>query len=396
MLVLGSCSEQTVTGPQPGVAVTPSTVASLSCTASINDGSVLCTTTDSGSGAIPALKEGMHAVILGGQNELVRLTSSNVQIAADTFAFDVSVQNLIPQPLGTVNGQNLDPDGVRVFFNDGPTSTGSGTVTVANPDGTDVFTASSQPYFQYGTMLQQNAVSATKRWHLVFTPDVTAFTFNVYVSAAVQYPNGYVDDLPYVITLNPGETRGLSGTVRSVTGRELTGEIVNWVSNLPGNASVTGSQVTAGSSNGFAVLTPTSGDRPGTRTTAVSVCQATVVGNGTEIPSSISSSDCYSSYGSATGQPSTGYYADLYRLDLIAGQTVTVVMDSGDNLDTYLLLANSGTGTLVAGNDDDDEGVLGLGSRLVYTATETGTFVIEASTFNGLDTGAYILRVSIS
>jgi hypothetical protein len=70
-------------------------------------------------------------------------------------------------------------------------------------------------------------------------------------------------------------------------------------------------------------------------------------------------------------------------------------MDSGDNLDTYLLLAENNLGFLVAGNDDDDTGVLGVGSRMVYTATVSGVYVIEASTFNGLDTGAYTLHVTV-
>jgi hypothetical protein len=32
---------------------------------------------------------------------------------------------------------------------------------------------------------------------------------------------------------------------------------------------------------------------------------------------------------------------------------------------------------------------------MTYTATQSGVYVIEASTFNGLDTGNYTLGVSI-
>jgi hypothetical protein len=71
-------------------------------------------------------------------------------------------------------------------------------------------------------------------------------------------------------------------------------------------------------------------------------------------------------------------------------------MDSGDDLDTYLLLASPTSGFLVAGNDDDDTEVLGVGSRIIYTATATGVYVIEASTFQTSDTGNYTLNVTIS
>ena len=131
-------------------------------------------------------------------------------------------------------------------------------------------------------------------------------------------------------------------------------------------------------------------------TTAVSVCPSTTVMNGTTLPSSIASSDCFSSFGDPNGLPTTSYYADLYRVTLTAGQTVTVTMDSGDDLDTYLLLATGDLGRLVASNDDDPSGVLGVGSRLVYTAAASGVYVIEASTFNGLDTGSYTLHVTIN
>jgi len=53
------------------------------------------------------------------------------------------------------------------------------------------------------------------------------------------------------------------------------------------------------------------------------------------------------------------------------------------------------SGNLVAGNDDDNTGTLGVGSRMTYTASQSGVYVIEASTFNGLDTGNYTLGVSI-
>lgn len=108
----------------------------------------------------------------------------------------------------------------------------------------------------------------------------------------------------------------------------------------------------------------------------------------------ISTSDQFSAFGSNAGLPTTSYYADFYRIVLPAGE-LEVIMDSGDDLDTYLLLAND-QGFLVAGNDDDDDGALGVGSRLRFTVTEPRVYHIEASTFNGLDTGAYNFAVNFT
>jgi hypothetical protein len=363
----------------------PAGLIAVSCSASLQARTVTC--------GKPA-QTGASNVIIGGQHEFVTLAATNIAVLADSFMFDVTVTNLIPQPIGTTNGTSVDGAGVRVFFS-ALASTGAGTMTVGNPDGTGTFTAAGQPYFQYNVKLEQDDTSPAKRWKLRFTPEVTAFTFTVYVSAAVQYANGYIDDLPYVVTLNPSEARTLTGTARNFAGTPL-GSVVNWSSDTPATASVSGSLVTAGPARGFAYLTATSGATSGLWTSAVSVCAATVVTNGTSLPSSIASSDCFSSYGSNSGRPSTSYYADLYRVTLTAGQTVTVTMDSGNDLDTYLLLAAPGSGFLVAGNDDDDDEDLGVGSKVIYTATASGVYVIEASTFNGLDEGAYTLGVTIS
>ena len=387
-LFVCACGDLTdVSAPAADPPAAPSPLLAMTCTASLETSTVDCAPVR------VATKTVAQALILGGQDEYVTLTSDNVSVAGGIFSFDVTVTNLIQQSLGTTNGVSIHPEGVRVFFAAPPTSTGAGTVTVANPDGFDTFMTSEQPYYHYETALSQDMTSYPKTWQLAFTPEVTAFTFGVYVSAEVQFPDGYVE-VPYVLTLNPGETRELVGTVRTAVGTEVPAETVSWVSNNDPIAQATGSQLTAGGSNGFALLTANSGIRPGIRNTAVSVCPAVIVTNGTSLPSSIANTDCFSSYGSSNGLPTTSYYADLYRVTLTAGQTITVTMDSGNVLDTFLLLVEPGTGRLVAGNDDAES--LGVGSRMDYTATVTGVHVIEASTFNGLDTGAYTLGVTIS
>jgi hypothetical protein len=67
----------------------------------------------------------------------------------------------------------------------------------------------------------------------------------------------------------------------------------------------------------------------------------------------------------------------------------------GGGLDTFLILATP-LGTAAAFNDDDPDGTLGGGSRIRFTATETGVYVIEATTNLLGDIGAYTLGVTIS
>ena len=87
------------------------------------------------------------------------------------------------------------------------------------------------------------------------------------------------------------------------------------------------------------------------------------------------------------------FYADYFRISVAAAGQLEVTMDSGDDLDTYLKLCNA-SGEIVAANDDDDTGVLGVGSRITYGVTTPGIYYIVASTFGIRDVGNYNLNVS--
>ena len=83
------------------------------------------------------------SLVLGGQGAFERLASSGTAYNSGTQAFtsDVTVENLIAQPMNTTNGTTPDAGGIKVFFNSGPTVTGgSGVVSIANADGTQTFT----------------------------------------------------------------------------------------------------------------------------------------------------------------------------------------------------------------------------------------------------------------
>lgn len=131
-----------------------------------------------------------RGTVIGNQNVYIKLTSSNVTYdnVTDTLAFDVTVQNLLNEAIGTPDGTVAATNGIRVFFNSGPTVTvGSGEVTVANADGTDAFTAANQPYFRYDQILAKNQVSDAHRWKLIVPEEATTFRFTLFVDTDVQY-----------------------------------------------------------------------------------------------------------------------------------------------------------------------------------------------------------------
>ena len=96
-------------------------------------------------------------------------------------------------------------------------------------------------------------------------------------------------------------------------------------------------------------------------------------------------------FGRPAFSPSTSYHSDIYRVALPAGP-VTITMDTGDDLDSYLILVD-GRGLPVAVNDDDNTGALGVGSRIDFQVPEAGVYVIEASSYTPLGFGNYSLQV---
>jgi hypothetical protein len=179
---LSGCSDQQPLATREArIEPSPRAIQAFECTGSIA-GTVSC----GRAGSI----DGARGVLIGGQNVFLKLTSSNVSYNGGTgiFQFNVTVQNLMNEAIGTPDGTVADPQGIQVFFHSGPTVTsGSGTVTVANADGTGTFSGANQPYFTYSQILAQNAVSSAKTWQLQVTGSVNTFSFVVYVETDVQY-----------------------------------------------------------------------------------------------------------------------------------------------------------------------------------------------------------------
>jgi hypothetical protein len=384
----------------------------LLCTAQVHAATVSCVPQKTPTGVLAQRTPGSKRfdLIIGGQHTYVTLTSSNVAYDGTTsdFSFDVTVTNLIQQPLGTSDGVTADANGVRVFLTGDPAVTaGTGSATVANATGLGVFTGSNQPYFQYapeipaGTfaagILGMNETSQPLTWHFTIDPTVVSFTFTAYVSAPVEFPTGYIDSMPRLLTLNPNEAFVINPASHSAVGTLVT-DTFTYVSSLPALFSGTSDgTITAGSSNGAGILTVSSATRPGVDTTAVSVCPSVTLVDSSAVVDSITTHDCFAAMNpdSDIFLPRTNHYGKLYRVALTAGQTITVVMgDTLTNFDTFLVLSDR-LGNVVADNDDDNLHLIGLGSRIIYTATKSGVYVIQATTFHPFDTGAYGLDVFI-
>ncbi len=397
VVLLAACSDATAPIAAPS-AVNPvsKSVTAVACTVSVSTESVSCAGPSSAPSSLAANKGVSPQLIVGGQNTNVTLASSNFVRSAGAISFDVTVKNLIEQPLGTLDGSTVDANGIRVFFAGGPTPISGGTVTVQNADGTAMFLGSNQPYFKYNVMLQQGQTTPAKTWQFALAGGATDFTFTVYVAAEALYPNGYVANVQRQLILDPNETAQLTGVARSAYGRP-TGAAVTYTMDTTTGPSVTSAGlVSAGAVRGVAHVRATSGLAPAIAGAGyVSVCQSTVVASGASVNASLDASDCWSSLHRNDGfLPGTSYYGDLYRITLQAGDQVTITMSApNSSLDPELVLADS-FGAPVAANDDISSN--NLDSQIIYTVPAAGRYVIQATSFMPRETGAYNLAVTVN
>lgn len=79
----------------------------------------------------------------------------------------------------------------------------------------------------------------------------------------------------------------------------------------------------------------------------------------------------------------------VFNVRMSAGQTYVIDLTSSA-FDPYLFLEDS-TGRLLRSNDD---GGVGLNSRIVFTPTRSGTYRIVVSSYQANATGSFKLRIS--
>lgn len=114
-------------------------------------------------------------VIGGGQGQYITLATSDYAFdtISNIFSLDATVQNDLLEPLGTPDGSTTT--GIKVFVSQLYATVGTGATYVANPDGTDTFTATNQPYWLYNQMLAPGQVSNSRNWQIYLAPTVDDF-----------------------------------------------------------------------------------------------------------------------------------------------------------------------------------------------------------------------------
>ncbi|HEU4881658.1 MAG TPA: IPT/TIG domain-containing protein [Longimicrobium sp.] len=206
----------------------------LQCQVQVASGQLSCTV-DTGSGGAAASRAprggpSLDQRTIGGQGSYLRLANSGNSLAGGVLSMNVTVQNLANLAMATSDGATRHAEGVRVFFYTAPYATGgAGPVTVANPTGTAMFTASNQAYFQYGGniggtdqtelgadgLLSSAETSTAKSWQFNVDPGVTSFAFQVMVRTETA-PGTLATVAPQVTgaspaTLVPGQAATLTG-----------------------------------------------------------------------------------------------------------------------------------------------------------------------------------------
>lgn len=217
LLLAASCTDAgTPMAPEGPSPVPDPVLQALDCSVVLGQSAMTCQDAQPRTGG--ALGSG--SVIVGGQGVFIRLASSNLVFTEGRLRLDVTVQNLIDQPLGTADGATRHARGVRVWFHDGPNALPAGSAQVVNADGEGIFASAPQPYFQYDTVLAKNQVSAPRRWEMEFTPGAERVTFTVYVVAEVEHQEDRVEMPGAYKFVLPGDTVRFHATVRDFTGRE--------------------------------------------------------------------------------------------------------------------------------------------------------------------------------
>jgi hypothetical protein len=187
-----ACSD-TTTAPSsatqaPSVSQPSTLLAELTCTADVVAQKFSCAAPS------PSLARGISTdLIIGGQNTYVQLANAAPTVyGTDSLTADVTVKNLTVQPWATTDGSTASPNGVRVFFHSAPTNG----VTVDNADGTQTYTSTNQPYFEYISdtlgadgILSSGEVSVAKHWRFALN-GATSFTFQVYVVTELPDESG--------------------------------------------------------------------------------------------------------------------------------------------------------------------------------------------------------------
>jgi hypothetical protein len=152
------------------------------------------------------------------------LTSAQFSNNGQTTFFN-TIRNDLGQTIGTNTG--LDVDTIYAFISNIAVTSGTGTVTVNNPDGTGTFTATNQPYWKWRQTVAPGEQTATGVWTFNVPSTVTSWTYTLGLSAPIAHPNGWVQ-ISGNYQIQHGQYQLLTATVYDWTGTVNTSSYVTW------------------------------------------------------------------------------------------------------------------------------------------------------------------------
>lgn len=218
VIVAGACSDRSITSsakpaPEPP-SVNGNRVGMLRGTVR-EDGTVLLESLDP---SIQAGDSNVSGAIYGNQNVTAKVTTSGFNLTDDgttkTWTFKLAVHNLLPYPVGSIDGATATPFdtvGMFVFFPSAPTvvspSACGCTVSVFNTQGTGNFTAPNQLYYWYHDLLAASgspgdSTTNIPTWTFKAPSRVNSFRFFVILSS--PWPRGLQSqDTTWSISYNP-------------------------------------------------------------------------------------------------------------------------------------------------------------------------------------------------
>ena len=219
VLVAGACSDQSITSSSVQPAPQPPTVnanqAGMLRGTVREDGTVVLESLD------PTIQVGdstTSGAIYGNQNVTAKVTTSAFLLTnsggTKTWTLKLAVHNLLPYPVGAVDGATATPYdtvGMYVFFPSAPTVVSPAscgcTVQVLNTQGSGNFTAPNQPYYWYHDLLAAKGSAGDSTvniptWKFQAPSTVNSFRFFVILSS--PWPRGrQTQDTAWSVTYNP-------------------------------------------------------------------------------------------------------------------------------------------------------------------------------------------------
>jgi hypothetical protein len=150
-------------------------------------------TGDASASATDVTTQGMKArVLVGGQYVYITVGFGGFTWTASSnqFAMNVTVQNLMTQPMGTTDGVTAAAGGTKLFVVRGPSVySGTGTITIPSDSGVGDFTGPNQPYWQYDGIIKTDSVSKSSNWKFDLPSQASGIEFAIEITSPIPAEN---------------------------------------------------------------------------------------------------------------------------------------------------------------------------------------------------------------